>query len=110
MNLLTRARMSYTIARRILAVVESEDFESLFQNATTVEQERIQHAVETLDHKMLDLYISILRKRVYETYTVRELREIARGLNIKYYTLLSKLDLMTEIENERIRRAAVSSQ
>ena len=86
--------------RRIEYLIESEQFASIYNDSSREEQQYIIKLIDALDIKSLEKAIEI-RVDDLGLMNMRELRNIARRLRVKYYLHLPKASLISEIKNAR---------
>lgn len=84
-------------ARALQRIFESSDFEYLFNRAGSDQQDALFEKLEIIDLKPIRLWIKTEQYKAYETLTTRQLRVVAKTLGIKYFSLKTKDELLTDI-------------
>jgi len=91
------------MAQRLKRYVNGEEFERGCELATEHQLEKIREYVDNLDLAPLKKFIKKIRRDAdeIEVLPYKELREVARDLNIRYWHELPMESLILEIQNAR---------
>lgn len=90
-------RRTFLHIQKIYRLIHSEDFAKAYEKATKKELEELHPFIEKMDKKCIIMWMKRILKTDYETYNIKELREVARKLNIQHYYSLPRDSLLSEI-------------
>lgn len=94
--------------RSIQRIIEMESFEKAYVKASEIEQESIAKAIDRNDLTFIELWMrkAIKNLQIIEEYSMKDLRDIAKKLGVKDYSLICKSSLLSQIigrQNEQRR-------
>lgn len=103
-------------ARALQRIFESLDFGSLFNHASPEQQDALLSLLLNIDLIPVRRWIKMEQYKQYHTLTLRQLRIVAKTLGVKYYSMKTKEELLTDIgavyeqrEKRSIKADAVST-
>lgn len=87
--------------RKVLYVLESDDFAIAYSNATSREQREVQQVIDRADKRALVKFVKaqLLKLTPFHQMSVKQLREIGRNVRVPDYWKKDKITLIEEIEN-----------
>ena len=88
-------------ARMLYRIVLSREFDSAYNAATNADRDLVNQLITKGNRKELQNWIKNQLLDDYGSYSLRQLRELGRKLNIPYSSRKNKAELLSEIEHER---------
>lgn len=97
------ARQIANDSRAVLTLVESDLFKNLYVRAKPASQDLVELLVESIDAEGVKRWVEEQKniQSQYEAFNVRELRRMASRACIPDYQILTKLELIQQLEERR---------